>query len=229
MPACFPVQLVLLPGLGTDRRLFVPQAAEFDGLMVPPWIEPRRRESLPDYAARMAEALSPRPACPLVLGGVSLGGMIAYEMARHLEPDALVLIATCRTREGLARYRPLAPLARRLPLAAVSMAQRISPIAAGWFSACPVEIGRSVIEMFREADSRLVRWALAALLDWQPSALPKSLIFQIHGRLDRVIPARRVQADQVISTGGHLINLTHPAEVNRFIARALKTVKIPTV
>ena len=37
--------------------------------------------------------------------------MLAYEMARHLKPDAVVLIASCRTRHGL---RPLYRAGRRL-------------------------------------------------------------------------------------------------------------------
>ena len=52
-------QLILLPGLGADRRLLEPQRREFPQLVVPPWIPPRTDESLPDYAARMAETVKP--------------------------------------------------------------------------------------------------------------------------------------------------------------------------
>ena len=58
-------------------------------------------ESLPDYAARMAATIKPSGDSPLVIGGVSFGGMLAYEMARHMKADAVVLIASCRTRHGL--------------------------------------------------------------------------------------------------------------------------------
>ena len=46
--------LVLLPGLTAEVRLLEPQRQAFQGLIVPPWIEPRPRESLPHYARRMA-------------------------------------------------------------------------------------------------------------------------------------------------------------------------------
>ncbi len=131
-------QLILLPGLGADERLLEPQRRAFPQLIVPPWIPPRTKESLADYAARMAESvthctphalreekpLAEREERPhaereeykprLVLGGVSFGGMLAYEMARHLKPDAVVLIASCRNRRGLRWLyragRPLWPL-----------------------------------------------------------------------------------------------------------------------
>ena len=35
-------QLLLLPGLGADRRLFEPQRQAFPQLVVPPWIPPRK-------------------------------------------------------------------------------------------------------------------------------------------------------------------------------------------
>ena len=75
-------QLILLPGLGADHRLLEPQRAAFPQLIVPPWIPPRKHESLPQYAERMAETVTPPHDVPLVLGGVLFGGMLAYEMAR---------------------------------------------------------------------------------------------------------------------------------------------------
>ena len=96
-----PFQLILFPGLGADYRLLEPQLAAFPQLIVPPWIPPQKNESLPSYAARMAETLSPSHDSPLIFGGVSFGGMLAYEIARHVKPDAVVLIASCRTRKSL--------------------------------------------------------------------------------------------------------------------------------
>ncbi|HLA86184.1 MAG TPA: alpha/beta hydrolase [Thermoguttaceae bacterium] len=222
-----PFQLTFLPGLGADWRMFDPQAGAFPGLVVPPWIATERGETLPHYAGRLAETIARRGDGPMVLGGVSLGGMIAYEMARHLKPDSLVLIATCRTREGLARYRPLAPLARRLPDGAMRLAKWLSPAAVRCLSGWPPEIQRLGIDMFRRADSRFMRWALPALIDWEPSEHPSLPIFQIHGRLDRAIPAARVQADQMVEDGGHLINLTHPTVVNAFIENVISRGCLP--
>ena len=77
-------RLVLLPGMGADERMFEEQRAAFPGLIVPPWLPARKRESLRDYAARMAETI--RVERPFYLGGVSMGGMVALEMARYLKP-----------------------------------------------------------------------------------------------------------------------------------------------
>ena len=96
-------KLILIPGLGTDERLFERQRSAFPDLWVPPWILVRGNEGLADYAARMAGVIANKQTEPFVLGGVSLGGMLAYEIARHVKPQAVVLIASCRTPLGDSR------------------------------------------------------------------------------------------------------------------------------
>jgi pimeloyl-ACP methyl ester carboxylesterase len=219
------VELILLPGLGADYRLFAPQAAAFESLTVPPWIPPDRGESLQQYAARLAESIEFDG--PYVLGGVSLGGMIAYEMAAHLVaqgrgPRGLVLIATCRTRRGLRGwYRGLAPAAACLPTAALSASKPIAPWAAKLYGRLPAEMRELTVRMFQDADSRFMQWALSAISHWQPSAAADVPTLQIHGRRDRVIPIRNVDPNRIVEDGGHLINLTHPQQVNKFIGGAI--------
>ena len=71
--------LILFPGMGADQRLFQPQRALPYPLITPRWIELEAGEGLPDYARRMASRID-KPE-RFILGGVSLGGMVAAELA----------------------------------------------------------------------------------------------------------------------------------------------------
>jgi pimeloyl-ACP methyl ester carboxylesterase len=216
-------QLILLPGLGADRRLLDPQRAAFPQLVVPPWIPPRKNESLPQYAARMAETVTPSRDVPLVLGGVSFGGMLAYEMARYLKPDAVVLIASCRKRESLRPiYAPGPWLLSLLPAQIWGVAKLLSRPVLRIMHPTSVAKRELLIAMFKDADSRFMHWILQAIFRWQPTPLEGIPVFQIHGGRDPLIPARRVEADVVIPNGGHMINLTHADEVNAFLHRAAR-------
>jgi len=216
-------QLILLPGLGSDHRLLEPQRAEFPQLAVPAWIPPLNGESLPHYAARMAETIAPSHDAPLILGGVSFGGMLAYEMSRHLKPDAVVLIASCRTRQGLRPiYRAGRWLLPLVPVQAWSIAKLLSGPVVRIRLGVPPARRDLAVRMFKEMDSRFMHWVLQAILRWEPTLLQGIRVFQIHGRCDLLIPARRVEADELIPDGGHLINVTHAERVNVFIRKALE-------
>jgi pimeloyl-ACP methyl ester carboxylesterase len=218
-----PFHLILLPGIGADHRLLEPQRAAFPQTIIPPWIPFRRRESLPDYAARLAESITLPPRDrPLVLGGVSMGGMLAYEMTRHLKPDATVLIASCRTRRGLREYfRTAGKILPVLPAGVWSLAKMFSGPVIYLRCGVPSSRKKMAIRMFKDSDSEFLHNALQAILTWTPSPPPKTPVFHIHGDRDRLIPADRVEADCFVHDGGHLINMTHADEVNAFICKSL--------
>jgi len=221
-----PPKLILIPGLGTDERLFERQRSAFPDLWVPPWILVRDNESLADYAARMAEAISERQTDPIVLGGVSLGGMLAYEIARHVKPQAVVLIASCRTRRGIRGFfRAAGHIWPVVPAGAFKVAKFISIPALRMFGELMPEHRRLCAQMFSEMDSRFMHWAISAILNWNPTPLVQTPVFQIHGAHDRIIPLKCVAPDEILPHGGHLINLTHADAVNVFIKNVIAKVQ----
>ena len=210
---------ILLPGLGGDARLFEPQRA-LGRLVVPRWIDPRPDEALSSYAARLAHAIRRDHALdgPYALGGVSFGGVVAQEMARVLDPQAVALIASCRSSDALAPavrwFRAGVELVPR-PLARWGVEQARTAIAAR--SAAFPFPRRLVAEMADSVSSEFIRWATGAIVRWPGTQLRGRRVRQIHGSRDTIIPADRVWPDEWVPGGEHLINLTHPDQVNRFL------------
>ena len=169
----------------------------------------------------MAETIEPPPSAPWILGGVSMGGMIAYEMARHRKPDAVVLIASCRTRQSLRHgFHARRTVVPWLPVGIWSVAKWLAPSVLAGSRRYDAAAQSRLVRMFQEMDSAFMHWALSAILGWNPTLLAGVRVFQIHGGRDLMIPARSVDADTLIADGGHMINLTHAEEVNAFIAKA---------
>ena len=75
--------------------------------------------------------------------------------------------------------------------------------------------------MFQGIDPEFVRWAIGAILRWQPTLLADTPVFHIHGQRDRMIRASMVTPDCLVPDGGHLINLSHAVQVNDFICKVL--------
>lgn len=216
--------LILLPGLGADSRMFHPQQAAFPDAIMPAWIEPRRGETLREYAARFADSLRPRLGGPAVLAGVSMGGMVALEMARHLPALRVVLIASCRSPRAVSRLLVLSEaLTRPLPSWPLDKGRVLAPLFLGAGGTVPREDRGLLVEMARELPVSFLRWAARAVLSWPGCNDPGVPVHHIHGNRDPVILLKRVKPDEVVDGGSHVLNLSHPREVNAFLSRCLES------
>jgi pimeloyl-ACP methyl ester carboxylesterase len=210
-------RLLLLPGVGADGRLFEAQRSCAADVDVIEWIEPATRdESLGQYASRLAATID--TARPFVIGGASFGGMVALELARHVRPLAVILVASCRSPSLLPRhYRPLITFAQLLPAAALTSAPARCRLVTSRFGLRTRQERQLFADMLRETPPAFVQWACRAIFGW-PGATDLDLpVHHIHGAGDRIIPLRSVRPDVVVPGAGHLLNVTHRAEVNAFI------------
>ena len=178
--------------------------------------EPLPKEPLPAYAARLARRVDPGRPC--LVGGASFGGLVALEMAPHLQARACVLIASLRSPGELPwwvrLFRPAAAL---------------GPTALGWCAAMAVgasapslpAVPAGQLRRLSEPRAAFLRWASWAVLSWQLSRRARQVrVWQIHGDADRTLPIRYTRPDRVVAGGGHLLPLTHAQAVNEFLRRA---------
>lgn len=223
-------RLILLPGLGVDHRFFHLQRAAFPNLEVSPWLAPEPREPLAHYAERMAAGISRQHnELPLILGGVSMGGAIALEMARHLKPACIVLIASFRHPSCV---RPLLRVAERasriLPTILIKSGRSFGPAFLGRGGTVPPLERAKLAEMLLAIPPEFLRWGARAIMEWTGASDLRAEVRQIHGERDWVIPPERIQRIeprvpiQLVPNGSHVLNLSHPAEVNAFLLEALQ-------
>jgi pimeloyl-ACP methyl ester carboxylesterase len=211
--------IVLLPGLGADRRLFRWQCEAMPGIVVPPWPDPAPDDSLATFAKRLAASI---PASrSLYLGGSSFGGMVALELAALLRPKGVILIGSCTHPSSIAPIaRRLMPLAKALPVRAFHPRRWSLPLILPKFGCLTPENRQLFVEMALTTPGSFLKWGIEAMLSWSPRPVAAP-IHQIHGSADRLIPLPCVRRDRVVSGGGHLLPLTHPREVNRFLAEVV--------
>jgi pimeloyl-ACP methyl ester carboxylesterase len=202
--------------MGADERLFEPQRRAFPQIIVPHWITPLPGESLAAYAQRFA--LHVDPGGPCYVGGASFGGFVAIEVARHLDAQACFLIGSARGPAELPlRIRSLRRLRPLLPVLPLGLAQVLAGLSLGASARAMSPTTGQVLRQLADADAAFLRWACGATLSWEGSATSDVPIHQIHGARDRVLPARRTRADVIVPGAGHVLSLTHAAEVNRFL------------
>ncbi|HET7291455.1 MAG TPA: alpha/beta hydrolase [Vicinamibacteria bacterium] len=209
-------RLVLLPGLGADARLFDALTRSVPSLEVPRWVTPLEHESLASFGRRMASSLGAGE--DLCVGGVSFGGMVAIEMARHLPVRGVLLIGSCSSPDELPTYaRFLERALRIVPSRVYKAPAKLRPLFGRKFGCNTPQQEDLLFEMLLDTPVSFLKWGCRAILEWKPDAPPAAPVWRIHGASDRLIPASRVRADRLVEGAGHLVSLTHPDEVAGFI------------
>ena len=215
-------QLLLLPGLGADGRQYGPQAGLPFRVRVVEWPEPvSQSETLAEYGTRIAKSLGPHPNA--WVGGISLGAMVALETARALRARGVILIGGCTSHRQIATlFKLTLAAAALLPDWIIHQSLRVTPAAMKLFEQLTPEQRDLMTRMVREHSPRQIRWSCRALSRWDCCATPVNVpIRAIHGADDEVIPLKNVHPDEVVPGGRHLISMSHPEQVNRFLTETV--------
>ena len=220
-----PGRLILLPGLGSTSAVYEHQRKAFgDRLETPNFIPHQAGESVAGYAQRWAKQLSrPGDRRPVFLGGVSFGGMLAQEMAMHLQPRprAVFLIASTRVGDSVSGVMQLAELLGRfVPARSVNRTLPVLKLLFALREGLDDDDKRRLMQGAREIDPAMTKWASGAAVGWPgfhpPAGFPP--IHQIHARHDWVLKAPTNQPGvQWVDGASHLLHMTHAHTVNRFL------------
>jgi pimeloyl-ACP methyl ester carboxylesterase len=205
------MKVYFISGLGADGRIFhhVQLPVGYEAVFME-WIQPLANESLHDYALRMAENIDTTE--PFVLAGLSLGGMLATEIARKYPPQLLILISSIPCSGHLPVYYRAAGKFGLHKLVPVSLLKSASFIKR-FFTAEKNEDKLLIRRLIRETDPAFIRWALNAIVKWKCDAYTGQII-HIHGKSDAILPVRFTKPTHVISRAGHMMVLTKAAEIN---------------
>jgi len=218
------MRIFLLPGLGADERLFAYQTKEIPHIVVPPWIPPIYGEGLAEYARRLLPTLCLNS--DDYIGGMSFGGQLALEMARQAKCKGVLLVAANRrSSEISSAFRLQTRLLNTLPEEFVRTALRNMVIPRlekdEKLSSEPVQW---LHEMSESMDFSFFKWSVLATAHWDYDFNPSDFntpIFQVRGENDNIISISKPSEVDTIPAAGHLINYTHPEELNKWILKAI--------
>jgi len=225
---------VFLPGMGANHRLFKYQMAAFPNSYAADWIDPLPTESLEQYAVRWAEMirteLETRPSAPIIVCGVSLGGMVAPYVARQLDATGCILLCSIRSTKEFPRWcypdwwflRHCFPI-RVARVFLLQLGARFLLLLPGLRRRfVEFEVGQQMTEMptrrFAGLSRMMFDWAYRRR-DETESPIFSGITFQIHGTRDPLLPIQWTTPDVRIQDGGHTLTLTHPEEINEILER----------
>lgn len=213
------MNIYFFPGLGANRKIFrnivVPEgftAHYFD------WMKPERNETLQHYALRFAEQIDTSK--PFVVVGLSMGGMIAAEIANRYPSAKLIILSSISSSSDLPfyfRYAGKIRLHKLIPITLVKYAANVKRL---FTSETPEQVA-IIRKMIRETDNHFIKWALHAIVMWRGKS-ENAPYLHIHGSRDELLPARFCKPTHIIKGGGHLMVMTRADEINALLHEYLK-------
>jgi len=213
------MDVYFISGLGADSRIFkyidLPEGFR---VRYVEWIDPLEKETLADYAGRLSEQVDMSE--PFVLAGLSLGGIMAVEMAKKIPPVATILISSIPLSRQLPPYFSFARFIGITSVLPASFFKRAALVKRA-LSAEDDEDKRLLRQLIREGNDRFIKWAVNAVLRWKNGNLPR-LLWQIHGSRDEVFPVWLTRPTHLLRGAGHMAILTHKEEVNNALREILE-------
>jgi pimeloyl-ACP methyl ester carboxylesterase len=202
------MKTIILPGLGADSRMYpAPSYERLSDVVFAQWPEYTGETTLEDVAESVIARY--KITKDMIVGGASLGGMVAIEIAKIVGIGKVLLIGSA-TRPSYVNpaLEKLSTLAEITPIKLIQIL--IDKTNLGYYHVA--------ISMFEQSNPDFFRAMCKAIFKWKGRGGYNGAVCQIHGSDDMVIfpPAENVQ---IVHGGGHVISMSHGHIVAGFIEK----------
>jgi len=212
--------IYFVPGLAAGKEIFrnITLDEKCFEIHIIEWIIPNKKESLAEYAKRMAKKISEEN---IVLIGVSFGGVVAQEMQQFLKVKKLIIISSVKTKYELPKrlkFVAKTKLYKVMPTGLLLSADDLTKYAIGPRSRKRLKIYQEYLHV---RDKNYLDWAIKNMVCWNRSeALPE--IQHIHGNADNVFPIKNIENCLVVEGGTHIMLLNKGSVISEKIETLLK-------
>jgi len=207
--------IYLIPGQGSDARIFNNIEFPYNYKVVHiEYEKPNEKEHMPEYAQRLSHQIKEDNG--FIIIGVSLGGMIAAEIAEYKNPKQVIIISSAKNSTELPkRYN----FQKKIPVYKM-VGPKLSKMGA--------KILQPIVEPDRRKEKETFKAMLAAkdpiflertiqmIINWDRRCNSQEII-HIHGNKDRTIPIKNVDYDYLVPNGSHMMTLTRGDEISKLL------------
>ncbi len=197
------VHLYLMPGMAANPSIFeyIKLPKEQFKVHWLEWVIPNPKESLLEYAKRMAQKIEHENA---VLLGVSFGGVLVQEMSKFLNLKKLIIVSSIKTKHELPKKMKLAKATKAYKLLPTRFAGNFDEFA-------KYALGETIkkrVKLYKKylsvSDKRYLDWAIHNMVCWDQETIIPNII-HIHGDKDPVFPIKNISNFVTVKGGTHVM------------------------
>ena len=199
------VPVYFMPGLAASTAIFERIALPEDlfEMHLLEWEIPLDSESLSDYAKRIS--LNIKHQNPVLIG-VSFGGILVQEMAKHIEARKVVIISSVKSNAEFPRRMKIAKTTKAYKLIPMRLILNVENLAKFSFGE-KINKRLKLYEKFLSVrDIRYLDWAVEQVILWDRTKIDDNVI-HIHGDQDEVFPIKYIANCKVVKGGTHIMIL----------------------
>ena len=198
------VPVYFMPGLAASPTIFenikLPED-QFEMHFLE-WFLPNDKESIESYALRMTEKIQDENP---VLVGVSFGGVLVQEIAKHIKTHKVIIISSVKSNTEFPSRFKVAKTTKAYKLIPTQLLADIEKLVKYAFGDNIVAKRLKLYEKYLSVrDKQYLDWAIETILCWNQKKGNESVI-HIHGDADEVFPIKNIENCIVIKGGTHIM------------------------
>lgn len=218
-----------MPGLAANPLIF--ERIQLDDALFEvhylEWEIPEKNEALLDYAKRIA--LHIKEENPVLIG-VSFGGILVQEIAKHISVRKLIIISSIKTNLEFPkrlRFIKKTKLYKLVPISLMLGFVKLVELVSGEKTKHKMQLYEKFLSV---RDARYLKWAFEQVLLWNCLEADKNVI-HIHGSRDEMFPLKNIKNCIVVEGGTHVMIFTKYRWFNANLANIIlgenSNIKIP--
>lgn len=212
------IAVYCMPGMAASPKIFeyihLPKPYKLHLLS---WISPIKEESLSAYAKRMSERVT---AVDSVLIGVSFGGVLVQEMAKHIQVRKVIIVSSVKSRNELPLPMKMARTTNAHKLLPTQWINNLDALALFAFGKGIQKRLKLYQKYLSERNPDYLNWSIDTLVHWDQEEADASVI-HIHGKKDTVFPMKYLSKPFIAIEGGHAAIITSAQWFNSELPKLL--------
>ncbi len=197
------IPVYCMPGMAANSSIFefISLPEDTFKMYYLDWELPKKKETLLEYALRFSKKIKHNNP---VLIGVSFGGILVQEIAKHISVRKIIIISSVKCKRELPKRMIFAKYTKVHKLLPTGLVNNIELLAKYAFGETVIKRLELYEKYLSVRDKNYIDWAIDCIVNWnQKEPLPNTI--HIHGEKDAVFPLAYIKDCIVVKGGTHII------------------------
>jgi len=209
------IQVYFMPGMAANPSIFkdIKLPEEKFSSHYLEWFVPKKGMSISEYAKEMCGKITHKN---VVLIGVSFGGIIIQEMAKHIQVKKLIVISSVTASKQLPKRMLFAKYTKAHKLLPTGLVNNIELLVKYAFG----EIVIKRLDMYEQylsvRDKYYIDWAIDQIVNWEQEECVFNHV-HIHGDKDAVFPIENINNCVKVRKGTHIMIINRFKWFNEYL------------